>query len=152
MSKKLFVGGLSWGTDDDALRNAFSTFGDVTDAKVITDRETGRSRGFGFVTFAGDDEAETAIAKMNGAVLDGRTLNVNEAQERRGGAGGGGGGGFGGGGGGRGGYGGGGGGGGGRGGFGGGGGGGGRGGFGGGGGGGGGRGGRGGYGGGGDNW
>jgi len=51
MSKKLFVGGLSWGTDDDALRNAFSSFGDVTDAKVITDRETGRSRGFGFVPF-----------------------------------------------------------------------------------------------------
>ena len=100
MSKKLFVGGLSWGTDDDALRNAFSAFGDITDAKVITDRDTGRSRGFGFVTLANDDMADAAISKMNGATLDGRTLNVNEAQERRaGGGGGGGGGGYGGGGG-----------------------------------------------------
>jgi cold-inducible RNA-binding protein len=107
MSKKLFVGGLSWGTDDEALRAAFAAFGDVADAKVITDRETGRSRGFGFVTFNGDEDADNAMAQMNGSVLDGRTLNVNEAQERRGGGGGGGGGGrggYGGGGGGRGGY------------------------------------------------
>ncbi len=103
MSKKLFVGGLSWGTSDDALREAFAVFGDVTDAKVITDRETGRSRGFGFVTFASADAADEAIEKMNGSTLDGRSLNVNEARERRGG-GGGGRGGYGGGGGGRGGY------------------------------------------------
>lgn len=125
MGNKLFVGGLAWATDDDSLRSAFEAHGTVTDAKVITDRETGRSRGFGFVTFSSADEAAAAQQEMDGAQLDGRGIRVNEAQERapRGG-GGGGRGGFGGGGG-RGGYGGGGGGGG-RGGYGGGGGGGGR--------------------------
>ncbi|TNF27846.1 MAG: RNA-binding protein, partial [Deltaproteobacteria bacterium] len=93
MSKKLFVGGLSWGTDDAALRNAFESFGEVSDAKVITDRETGRSRGFGFVTFEDNAAADEAIQKMDGASLDGRNLRVNEAQDRRGGGGGGGGGG-----------------------------------------------------------
>lgn len=94
MSKKLFVGGLSWGTDDQSLRAAFEQFGAVDDATVIADRDTGRSRGFGFVTFADDAAAESAISQMNGASLDGRTLNVNEAQERspRSGGGGGGGG------------------------------------------------------------
>lgn len=87
MSKKLFVGGLSWGTDDDGLRRAFEEFGDVTDAKVITDRDTGRSRGFGFVTFDSDSCAEAAIDAMNGHQLDGRSINVNEAP--RGGGGGG---------------------------------------------------------------
>ena len=57
MSKKLFVGGLSWGTTDDGLHGAFSRFGEIVEAKVITDRETGRSRGFGFVTFAADEGA-----------------------------------------------------------------------------------------------
>ena len=90
MSNKLFVGGLSWGTDDDGLRDAFAEFGDVTDAKVITDRETGRSRGFGFVTFSSKDDAVSARDAMNGADLDGRTLNVDIAQERSGGGGGGG--------------------------------------------------------------
>jgi cold-inducible RNA-binding protein len=94
MNSKLFVGGLSWGTDDDGLRAAFEAFGDVTEAKVITDRETGRSRGFGFVTYQDAGDAREAIEKMNGAQLDGRTLTVNEANDRRsGGAGGGGGGG-----------------------------------------------------------
>ncbi len=94
MSNKLFVGGLSWGTSDDGLRDAFAEFGSVTDAKVITDRETGRSRGFGFVTFSSQDEATAAMNAMNGAELDGRTLNVNEAHDKpRGGGGGGGGGG-----------------------------------------------------------
>jgi len=99
MSKKLFVGGLSWDTNDDSLRAAFEQFGVVDEATVIADRETGRSRGFGFVTFAAADSARAAIAGMNDATLDGRTINVNEAQERapRGGGGGGGfGGGFGG--------------------------------------------------------
>lgn len=91
MNRKLFVGGLSWNTDDDGLRNAFEAHGTVVDAKVITDRETGRSRGFGFVTYSSSDEAETAMDAMNGTQLDGRTLNVNEAQDRRGGGGGGGG-------------------------------------------------------------
>ena len=94
MGNKLFVGGLSWGTNDDGLRTAFEQFGEVTDSKVISDRETGRSRGFGFVTFANAADAQTAIESMNGAELDGRSLNVNEAQDRgRGGGGGGGGGG-----------------------------------------------------------
>lgn len=97
--KKLFVGGLSWDTDDASLRQAFEAFGEVSDAKVITDRETGRSRGFGFVTLTEDGAAEQAIADMDGTDLDGRTIRVNEAQERRdrGGRGGGGGGGYGGG-------------------------------------------------------
>ena len=95
VSKKLFVGGLSWGTTDEALHGAFSRFGEIVEAKVITDRETGRSRGFGFVTFAADDGAQNAINEMNGAELDGRTIKVNEAEDKgfRGGRGGGGGGG-----------------------------------------------------------
>jgi cold-inducible RNA-binding protein len=94
MSKKLFVGGLSWGTTDEALHGAFSRFGEIVEAKVITDRETGRSRGFGFVTFANDDGATSAISEMVGTELDGRTIKVNEAEDKgpRGGGGGGGGG------------------------------------------------------------
>ncbi len=95
MSNKLFVGSLSWDTDDHGLRNAFEEFGEVTDAKVITDRETGRSRGFGFVTFASSDDAKNAISAMDGQKLDGRAIAVNVARERtpRGGGGHGGGGG-----------------------------------------------------------
>jgi RNA recognition motif-containing protein len=95
MSNKLFVGGLSWGTDNNGLREAFEQFGEVTDAAVISDRETGRSRGFGFVTFADASAASAAVEGMHGKELDGRTLNVSEARERapRGGGGGGGGGG-----------------------------------------------------------
>jgi RNA recognition motif-containing protein len=99
MSKKLFVGGLSWDTNDAGLNSAFSTHGEVTEAKVITDRDTGRSRGFGFVTFSDASAADAAIDAMNGSQLDGRSLNVNVAEEKRdrGGRGGGGGGGGGGG-------------------------------------------------------
>ena len=93
MGKKLFVGGLSWNTDDNGLRAAFEACGVVEDAKVITDRETGRSRGFGFVTFGSEQDAMSAVQQMNGTSLDGRSLNVNEAQDKRGGGGGGGGGG-----------------------------------------------------------
>ena len=93
MSKKLFVGGLAWATDDHGLRAAFEQFGEVLEAKVITDRETGRSRGFGFVTFGTPEDADTAVDEMNGTQLEGRTLNVNVAHDRRGGGGGGGGGG-----------------------------------------------------------
>ena len=82
MAKKLFVGGLSWGTTDEDLRKAFASYGEITEAKVITDRDTGRSRGFGFVTFVRDEDAKTAISKMHGTSLDGRTLTVNEAQEK----------------------------------------------------------------------
>ncbi len=101
MSKKLFVGGLSWDTTDQGLRDAFSRFGEISEAKVINDRDTGRSRGFGFVTFEESSAGESAIAEMDGKELDGKTIKVNEAQDRndrgggggrRGGGGGGGGG------------------------------------------------------------
>jgi RNA recognition motif-containing protein len=82
MAKKLFVGGLSWDTTDDGLRQAFQPHGEITEAKVITDRETGRSRGFGFVTFSEDESAKSAISKMDGTNLDGKTIKVNEAQEK----------------------------------------------------------------------
>jgi hypothetical protein len=99
MGKKLFVGGLAWATADQNLRDAFSRFGEVTEAKVVTDRETGRSRGFGFVTFADATAASTAAQQLDGSSLDGRTIRVNEAEDKP--RTGGGGGGFGGGGGGR---------------------------------------------------
>jgi RNA recognition motif-containing protein len=82
MAKKLFVGGLSWDTTDDGLRQAFASYGEITEAKVITDRGTGRSRGFGFVTFAQNEDAKSAISKMDGTSLDGKTIKVNEAQEK----------------------------------------------------------------------
>ena len=82
MSKKIFVGGLSFDTNDSGLKEAFLQFGEVTEAKVITDRDTGRSRGFGFVTLAEDSAAQAAIDGMNGTQLDGRSLTVNEAKSR----------------------------------------------------------------------
>uniref|UniRef100_A0A5B6YSZ8 Putative Glycine-rich RNA-binding protein 4 isoform 2 n=1 Tax=Davidia involucrata TaxID=16924 RepID=A0A5B6YSZ8_DAVIN len=82
MSSKLFVGGLSWGTDDQSLRDAFSGFGDVTDVRVITDRDTGRSRGFGFVNFSTDEAANAAMSAMDGQQLDGRNIRVSIANER----------------------------------------------------------------------
>ncbi len=82
MAKKLFVGGLSWSTTDEDLRKAFVAHGEITEAKVITDRDTGRSRGFGFVTFVRDEDAKTAISKMNGTSLNGRNITVNEAQDK----------------------------------------------------------------------
>jgi len=91
MSNKLFVGSLSWNTDDHGLRAAFEPFGDVTEAKVIGDRDTGRSRGFGFVTFATSQGAQKALQEMNGTEIDGRSINVDIAQERSRGGGGGGG-------------------------------------------------------------
>lgn len=81
--KKLFVGSLSFSTTDKELENAFNRFGTVTEAKVINDRDTGRSRGFGFVTFEEDAAAQAAIDEMNGKTLDGRTITVNEAQEKK---------------------------------------------------------------------
>ena len=119
MGKKLYVGNLSYTVDSSELEQLFSQHGQVVSAQIINDRDTGRSKGFGFVEMANDDEAEAAIAALNGQEHGGRALTVNEARPRedRGGGGGGGGrGGYGGGGGGggRGGYGGGGGGGGGR--------------------------------------
>ena len=80
---KLFVGNLAWSVDDQALREAFGEYGELDDARVITDRETGRSRGFGFVTFANGDDAQAAMSAMNGSEVWGRQLNVNEARERQ---------------------------------------------------------------------
>jgi cold-inducible RNA-binding protein len=92
VGNKLYVGGLSWNTDNDGLRQAFERFGDVEDVRVVTDRETGRSRGFGFVTFNSSQAAQAAISEMDGTELDGRNIKVNEAEDKpRGGGGGGGG-------------------------------------------------------------
>lgn len=82
MGTKLFVGGLSWDTDDRGLRTAFESFGTVVEAKVVTDRDTGRSRGFGFVTMADQGEARRAMDGMDGEMLDGRTIRVDQAQDR----------------------------------------------------------------------
>ncbi|KAK4271925.1 hypothetical protein QN277_020546 [Acacia crassicarpa] len=98
-SAKLFIGGVSYSTDDMGLREAFASYGEIIDARVIMDRETGRSRGFGFITFASSEEASAAIQAMDGQDLHGRRIRVNYATDRaRPGFGGGGGGGYGGGG------------------------------------------------------
>jgi RNA recognition motif-containing protein len=104
MATKLYVGNLSFKTTGDSLRDLFSQAGTVESASIIEDRETGRSRGFGFVEMATAEEAATAIQQFNGKEIDGRSLTVNEAKpktDRGGGGGGGGRGGYGGGGGGR---------------------------------------------------
>ena len=96
MGNKLYVGNLAYSVRDESLQSAFSQFGTVTSAKVMMDRETGRSKGFGFVEMANDAEAQAAVNGMNGQALEGRPLVVNEArprEERPGGFGGGGGGG-----------------------------------------------------------
>lgn len=92
MGKKLYVGNLPWDLGTDDLRSIFENHGEVTDAIVLSDRETGRSRGFGFVEFASDDMARAAIEAMDGAEVGGRNLRVNvaRAREDRGGGGGGG--------------------------------------------------------------
>ena len=81
MANRLFVGGLAWATDDARLLEAFEQYGEVTEAKVVLDRESGRSRGFGFVTFAHDDEAQAAL-ELNDQELDGRAIRVDVANER----------------------------------------------------------------------
>jgi RNA recognition motif-containing protein len=90
MAVKLFVGGLSFSTSTDRLRETFASAGSVESATVVTDRDTGRSRGFGFVEMATPEDAEQAISKLNGTSLDGRTIQV-EVAKSPGGAGGGGG-------------------------------------------------------------
>lgn len=80
--KKLFVGSLAWATTDDGLAAHFADCGTVASAKVVTDRESGRSRGFGFVEFENDAEADSAIEKLNNSELDGRQITVNEARPR----------------------------------------------------------------------
>ena len=86
----IFVGKLSYSTDEYTLRETFEEFGEVSSAKIIIDRENGRSKGFGFVEMSNDEEAEQAIEELNGSELDGRTIVVNKARARedRGGGGG----------------------------------------------------------------
>ncbi|KNA24813.1 hypothetical protein SOVF_012220 [Spinacia oleracea] len=81
-SSKLFIGGLPWGVDDGSLRETFSQYGEVIDAKVIVDREMNRSKGFGFVTYASTEEASSAIQAMDGKDMQGRTVKVDYATER----------------------------------------------------------------------
>lgn len=83
MATKLFVGGLSWDTKEDSLRNFFSQAGNVVSATVITDKFSGRSKGFGFVEMASEKEAEEAVKKFNGQSLDGRNITVNEARPQQ---------------------------------------------------------------------
>jgi len=99
MGTRLYVGNLSFSSTNETVREAFARIGEVTDVHIVTDRTSGQSRGFGFVTMGTPAEAQKAIEAMNGSTLDGRPLRVNEAEERpqRGGFGGGGGGGGGGG-------------------------------------------------------
>jgi RNA recognition motif-containing protein len=82
MGKKLYVGNLNYNTYEGALRDAFQQYGNVVSAKIITDRDTGNSKGFGFVEMGSDDEARAAINGMNGVELDGRQLRVNEAMDK----------------------------------------------------------------------
>lgn len=82
MATKLFVGSLSYNTTDDILEQAFAAVGTVTSAKVIMDRDTNRSKGFGFVEMSNDDEAKAAIEQLNGKELDGRPIIVTEARPR----------------------------------------------------------------------
>ena len=88
--KKLYVGNLPWSTTDRDLEDQFASYGKVLSARVITDRETGRSRGFGFVEIEEDEGAMRAMSELDGRDYQGRPLRVNEAQDRRGGGGGGG--------------------------------------------------------------
>jgi RNA recognition motif-containing protein len=82
MSKNLYVGNLTFNTTSTDLENLFATHGEVAKAQVITDRDSGRSRGFGFVEMASTEDAESAIEALNGANVDGRPLTVNVAKER----------------------------------------------------------------------
>ncbi|MCA9242450.1 MAG: RNA-binding protein [Phycisphaerales bacterium] len=89
---RIFVGNISYKSTEDSLRAAFAAHGEVSNASILIDRETGRSRGFGFIEMPNEDEARSAIAALNGSELDGRAMTVNEARPREGGGGGGGGG------------------------------------------------------------
>ena len=82
MASKLFIGSLAWTTTDDSLRDFFATAGTVVSASVIMDRETNRSKGFGFVEMSSDEEAKSAIDQLNGKELDGRAIVVSEARPR----------------------------------------------------------------------
>lgn len=88
---KIYIGNMSYETTEDQVRQAFKRFGEVTSVNLISDRDTGRPKGFGFVEMSKDEEARAAIAGLNSTDIGGRTVNVNEARPREGGAGGGGG-------------------------------------------------------------
>jgi len=99
MSKKLYIGNLAFSITQEMLKEAFTSFGEIEDCTLVQDRETGRSRGFGFVTFVNDEDADKALSEMNGKELEGRAIKVSEARppgegggggRRRGGFGGGG--------------------------------------------------------------
>ena len=90
----IYVGNLSWNLKDQDLSNLFATHGEVVSAKIVTDKFTGRSKGFGFVEMANDDQAQAAIAALNGSEVDGRNIVVNESRPKPEGGGSGGGGGF----------------------------------------------------------
>lgn len=92
MGKKLYVGNLPFSADESSVRSLFEQNGEVTEVKLITDRDTGRPRGFGFVEMGSNEEADKAIRELNGFEFEGRQLTVNEARERTGGGGRGGGG------------------------------------------------------------
>ncbi len=81
-NKKIYVGNLQWKTTEDELKELFSTFGTVVSAQIIKDRDTGRSRGFGFVEMSKDSEADDAISNLNNRELGGRNLKINEARKR----------------------------------------------------------------------
>src|ERR1700683_2932730 len=82
MATKLFIGSLAWATTDDSLKDFFATVGTVVSASVIVDRDTNRSKGFGFVEMSSDEEAKAAVDQLNNKELDGRTIVVNEARPR----------------------------------------------------------------------
>lgn len=82
MGNRIFVGGLPWAVGDNELRTHFESCGDITDAVVVMDRESGRSKGFGFVTFESDDSAQNAIESLDGSEMDGRSVRVSEAKPR----------------------------------------------------------------------
>ena len=82
MAKKLYIGNLSYQTTEDTLRNHFSGFGTVSSVKIVTDRDSGTSKGFGFIEMSTDEEANAAIAGSNGIEFDGRQIRVNEAKDK----------------------------------------------------------------------
>jgi len=88
MNKKLYVGGLAYAVNDEALKSLFATIGAVESAKVITDFDSGRSKGFGFVEMVAEEDANTAIQKLNGSIHEGRTITVSEAKPKEAGRGG----------------------------------------------------------------
>lgn len=80
---KLFIGGLAWGTTEETLEELFSTYGEIVEVNIVRDRESGRSRGFGFVQFSTEENAQKAMDALNGTEVEGRTIRVDFAKERK---------------------------------------------------------------------